>query len=119
MLCFSALPILLVVLAALAFSILSSEPIASEPIENFKLLKDFQHYSFQLPNLVAVISDKSELISEVLLTHTAKEDAFYAVVSVFITTSALNIIRAVTPLYLLLLFCNRFLSCESCLTETR
>ncbi|MFT5692195.1 MAG: hypothetical protein ACI92E_001526 [Oceanicoccus sp.] len=103
MLRFVSLPALLFTLATAAFLMLSSEP-----IENFKLLKDFQHYSLQLSNLMNVISVKSDMVSEALLTHTAKEDAFYAVISVFITISALNIIRAVIPVYLLILFINQF-----------
>lgn len=105
MLRFISLPALLFTLAAVAVSMLSSEP-----IENFKLLKDFQHYSFQLSNLMNVISDKSEIVADALLIHTAKEDAFYAVISVFITITALNMVRAVIPIYLLILFFNQFVS---------
>lgn len=77
-----------------------------EPADNFKFLKDLNYYSNYLLQLSNIISAKSVIISEELLAHTAKDDSVYAVLSIFLGIFVLNVARAITPVYLVLLLHN-------------
>lgn len=74
--------------------------VSSLSFENFKPLVDLQsHYIEFFTNLKTVIREKSTDISTTLLSRSAKEDATYAVFSVYFTICFLNIFRAITPIY--------------------
>lgn len=100
---FLALPALLSI-ACLSIIFFSSSNINNK----LKLLSDIYTYSNFLVNFGDAISEKSEIISSTLLTRSAQEDSAYAVIAVFITICLLNIFRALTPIYAIVLLYQSF-----------
>jgi len=97
-------PILLFLTIVVTFLWLSSVS-----LENFKPLVDLEsHYIEFFSNLKAIISEKSTTISNILLSRSAKEDAFYAVFAVYFTIFFINIFRAITPIYAIALIHQKF-----------
>jgi len=96
MLRFVSLPLTVLLVISGALLLLSPDTLSG-----FKLSQDLVRYADILSHLSDTVADKSVIVADQLLLKTAKGDANYAVVAVFFAIFAVNVIRAITPLYLL------------------
>ena len=76
----------------------------------FKVLGDMQFYTGHLFKLSTIIEKESSVLSSSMISHSAQEDARYAVIAVFFTICLINILRAITPVYLIALISSKFFS---------
>ena len=73
-----------------------------------KVLGDMQFYTGHLSQLSTIIDSNSSILSSSMISFSAQEDAGYAVIAVFFTICFINILRAITPIYLIALISSRF-----------
>ena len=78
-----------------------------------KLLGDMQFYTGYLSQLSTIIDKNASILSNSMISHTAREDAGYVVIAVFFTICFINIFRAITPIYLIALICNKLSSVKT------
>ena len=103
--------------APLVFSAISLGGIFLLIIENpgrqLKLFADIGYYTRYLSDLSTIISQKSIIVADTMISHTSKKDADYAVITVFFTICFINVIRAITPIYLATLLLGRLRSAKN------
>ena len=78
-----------------------------------KLLGDMKFYTAYLSELSTIIDRNSSILSNSMISYTAREDAGYAVIAVFFTICFINIFRAITPIYLIALISSKLSSVKT------